>query len=194
MTRPTDIIISRMSLTNKGTGAGGANTNITGKKFEDKTDNLSVLLLAGYVKKDYYLYKSFDDKTITYVSQRGLKKYMNTMYNIDIFRNPDEAYIIDYKNGKKVIKILEKKNQRGEGSVETKLWAGPSLKREYEIVLGNNFEVQYSYTVNDFLKQSILSNKKKYEVLNIILQENDICVFFGDDEDYFELLNKWVIS
>ena len=35
-----------------------------------------------YVKKDYYLYKSFDDKTITYVSQRGLKKYMNTMYNI----------------------------------------------------------------------------------------------------------------
>ena len=119
---------------------------------------------------------------------------MNTKYNIDIFRNPDEAYIIDYKNGKKVIKILEKKNQHGEGSVETKLWAGPSLKREYEIVLGNNFEVQYSYTVNDFLKQFILSNKKKYEVLNIILQENDICVFFGDDEDYFELLNKWVIS
>ena len=149
-------------------------------------------MLAGYVKKDYYLYKSFDDKTITYVSQRGLKKYMNAMYNIDIFRNPDEAYIIEYKNGKKVIKILEKKNQSGQGSVETKLWAGPSLKREYEIILGNNFEVKYSYTVNDFLKQSILSNKKKYEILNIILQENNICVFFGDDEDYFELLNKWV--
>ena len=195
MTRPaTYIIISRMSLSNKGTGAGGANTNITGKKFEDKTDNLSVLLLAGYVKKDYYLYKSFDDKTITYLSQRGLKKYMNTMYNIDIFRNPDEAYIIEYKNGKKVIKILEKKNQNGEGSVETKLWAGPSLKREYEIIIVNNFEVQYSYTVNDFLKQCILSNKKKYEVLNIILKENDIAVFFGDDEDYFELLNKWVNS
>jgi hypothetical protein len=56
MTRPaTYITISRMSLSNKGTGAGGANTNITGKKFEDKTDNLSILLLAGYVKKDYYL-------------------------------------------------------------------------------------------------------------------------------------------
>ena len=68
---------------------------------------ICVLLLAGYVKKDYYLYKSFDDKTITYVSQRGLKKYMNTMYNIDIFRNPDEAYIIEYKNGKKVIKIYK---------------------------------------------------------------------------------------
>lgn len=38
-----------MSLSNKGTGAGGANTNITGKKFEDKTDNQSILLLAGYV-------------------------------------------------------------------------------------------------------------------------------------------------
>ncbi len=116
------------------------------------------------------------------------------MYNIDIFRNPDEAYIIEYKDGKKVIKILEKKNQNSEGSVETKLWAGPSLKREYEIILGNNFDVQYSYTVNDFLKQCILSNKKKYEVLNIILKENDIQVFFGDDEDYFELLNKWIDS
>lgn len=183
-----------MSLSNKGTGAGGANTNITGKKFEDKTDNQSILLLAGYVKKNYYLFKSFDYKTITYLTQRGLKKYMNTMYNIDIFRNPDEAYIIEYKDGKKVIKILEKKNQNSEGSVETKLWAGPSLKREYEIILGNNFDVQYSYTVNDFLKQSILSNKKKYEVLNIILKENDIQVFFGDDEDYFELLNKWIDS
>ena len=154
-----------MSLSNKGTGAGGANTNITGKKFEDKTDNISVLLFEGYVKKDYYLYKSFDDKTITYVSQRGLKKYMNMMYNIDIFRNPDEAYIIDYKNGKKVIKILEKKNQSCEGSVETKLWTGPSLKREYEIIIGNNFEVHYCYTVNDFLKQSILSNKKNMRYL-----------------------------
>lgn len=74
------------------------------------------------------------------------------------------------------------------------MWAGPSLKREYEIILGNNFDVQYSYTVNDFLKQCILSNKKKYEVLNIILKENDIQVFFGDDEDYFELLNKWIDS
>ena len=57
-----------------------------------------------------------------------------------------------------------------------------------------NLFTKHGKQVNDFLKQVILSNKKKYEVLNIILQENDICVFFGDDEDYFELLNKWVIS
>lgn len=149
-----------MSLHNKGTGAGGANTNITWKKFEDKTDNHSVLLLYGYVKKDYYLYKSFNDKTIIYILQRGLKKYMKTMYNIDIFRNPYEAYIIDYKNGKKVIKNIREKESIGEGSVETKLWVCPSLKREYELVIGNNFEVQYSYTVNDFRKKCILSNIK----------------------------------
>ncbi len=45
-----------------------------------------------------------------------------------------------------------------------------------------------------FLNNPYYLIKKKYEVLNIILQENNICVFFGDDEDYFELLNKWVIS
>lgn len=82
------------------------------------------------------------------------------MYNIDIFRNPYEAYIIDYKNGKKVIKNIREKESIGEGSVETKLWVCPSLKREYELVIGNNFEVQYSYTVNDFRKKCILSNIK----------------------------------
>jgi len=29
------------------------------------------------------------------------------------------------------IKIVEKKEQNVEGSVETKLWSSPSLKREY---------------------------------------------------------------
>lgn len=36
---------------------------------------------------------------------------MKNKYNINLFRCPDEAYIIEYTNGKKVIKILEKKNK-----------------------------------------------------------------------------------
>ena len=46
---------------NKGTGAGGSNTNLYGKKFEYKTNNESRLLLNGFVKcgnyKNYYLKK-----------------------------------------------------------------------------------------------------------------------------------------
>ena len=85
---------------------------------------------------------------------------MKNKYNIDLFRCPNEAYIIEYSSGRKVIKILEKKHQTVEGSVETKLWSGPSLKREYILVLGSDFEVFYGFCVSDFLKNKLISNEK----------------------------------
>ena len=189
-------------LINKGTGAGGANTNYYGKKFEEKTNNQQRLLEMGYTKisftknpkkeYDYYLSKTFEDKTHIFVLQNGLKIYMKKKYNIDLFRCPDEAYIIEYKSGRKVIKILEKKEQNVEGSVETKLWSGPSLKREYEIVLGAEFEVFYGFCVSNFLKNKLVSNEKKYTILNTIFNENNIAVLFGDDENYLETLDKWI--
>jgi hypothetical protein len=188
-------------IINKGTGAGGANTNYYGKKFEEKTNNQQRLLEIGYVKNsftkksqktyDYYLSKTLEDKTIVFVLQNGLKMYMKKKYNIDLFRCPDEAYIIEYNSGRKVIKILEKKEQNVEGSVETKLWAGPSLKREYELVLGADFEVFYGFSISDYLKMKLTSNEKKYTILNAILNENNISVLFGDDDNYFETLDKW---
>ena len=155
---------------NKGTGAGGANTNNYGKKFEEKTNNQQRLFDIGYTKNsftknnkkayNYYLSKTFEDKTIIFVLQNGLKTYMKNKYNIELFRCPDEAYIIEYNNGRKIIKILEKKEQNVEGSVETKLWSGPSLKREYELVLGSDFEVFYGFCVSDFLKKKLFQMKK----------------------------------
>jgi hypothetical protein len=190
------------NVNNRGTGAGGANTNYYGKKFEEKTNNEQRLLEMGYIKAsftqkpkkayDYYLLKTFETKTIVFVLQNGLKMYMKNKYNIDLFRCPDEAYIIEYTNGRKVIKILEKKEQNVEGSVETKLWSGPSLKREYELALGNEFTVFYGFCVSDFLKQKLISNDKKYTILNTIFNENNITVLFGDDENYFETFDMWL--
>ena len=190
-------------IINNGTGAGGSNTNYYGKIFEEKTNNESKLLEQGYIKKsflnnskniyDYYLEKEFEDKIIIFVLQYELKKYIKNKYNIDLFRCPDEAYIIEYKNGNKIIKILEKKEQNVNGSVETKLWSCPSLKREYELVLlENNVKIEYYLCVNNFLKNKLISNDKKYMILNIILNENDIKVLFGEDENYFILLNNWI--
>jgi len=186
---------------NKGYGAGGSNTNYYGKKFEEKTSNFKNLLLNGYTKKsfkskpkkehDYYLCKKFDDKVITYVSQIAFKKYMKIKYDIDMFRYPDEAYIIEYNQGKHYIKILEKKNQNVEGSIENKLWCGPSFKREYELVLGSKFNVEYAFCVSKFLKDKIISHNTKYVVLNTILKESDIIVLYGDDKNYFKLLELW---
>jgi hypothetical protein len=190
-------------VSNKGTGAGGANTNYYGKKFEEKTNNQQRLLDLGYIKTsfsknpknayDYYLIKTYETNTIVFVLQNGLKMYMKNKYNIDLFRCPDEAYIIEYNSGRKVIKILEKKEQNKEGSVETKLWSGPSLKREYELVLGIDFEVFYGFCVSGFLQKKLISNEQKYTILNKILYENNISVLFGDDENYFETLDRWII-
>jgi len=74
-----------------------------------------------------------------------------------------------------------------EGSVENKLWTGPSFKREYELVLGDSFKIHYGFCVNEFLKKKLISNNKKYTILN----ENNIVVLFGDDENYFETLDNW---
>ncbi len=194
---------------NKGTGAGGSNTNFYGKKFEDSTNNEKNLLNDGFSKvyfhnennksksnkskiKNFYLIKTFEDKKIIFVKQTNLKKYVKEKYNIELFRFPDEAYIIEYDNGNCHIKILEKKEQHVDGSVETKLWSGPSLKREYELVLGDKFTVYYSFCVNSFLQKKLLSEDKKYIILNKILNENNILVFFGDDNDYFDKINNWV--
>ena len=191
-------------IINKGTGAGGANTNYYGKQFEENTNNQQRLLEMGYEKKYFtqtskntqdnydYLSKTFEDKTVVNVSQEGLKKYCKNKYNIEIIRKPDEAYIIEYTNGVKVIKILEKNEQNVEGSVETKLWAGLALKREYELVLGTEFKVVYGFCVNKFLQNKFVSGDKKYMILNQILQENDIAVLFGEDENYFQTLDDWI--
>ena len=78
-------LYTQLPITNKGTGAGGANTNYYGKKFEEKTNNEQRLLEAGYIKTcitykpkktyDYVLSKTFETKTIVFVLQNGLKMY-----------------------------------------------------------------------------------------------------------------------
>lgn len=184
---------------NKGSCAGGANTNYYGKQFEDKTNNLTRLLEQGFVKHvvpnctTMFLQKETEDRTCVFVMQHGLKSYMKYKYNIVLFRCPDEAYIVESKyNRKPIVKILEKKEQNVNGSVETKLWSGPSLKREYEIVLGDKFEVHYAFCVNEFLQKKLCSSEKKYAVLKTILDENYIEVLFGDANDYFEKLDNWI--
>jgi len=190
-----------LNLAKRNTCSGGMKTNYNGKKFEEKTNNQYRLLELGFtrmnfVKKSngYYLTKSCEDKTLFFVLQNSLKTFVKEKYGIDLFRCPDEAYIIEYNGGRKNIKILEKKEQCVEGSVETKLWSGPSLKREYELVLGPEFVVNYAFCVNSFLQSKLLSAHNKYKTLNIILYENNIPVLFGEADNYFEKVNDWYNS
>ena len=185
---------------NKGSGAGGANTNKYGKSFEEKTNNEIRLLTEGFekviinkhTKYGYYLTKQFEDKKIYFVSQSGLKTFMEYKFQIGLFRCPDEAYIVEYNDGTYKILILEKKEQSVDGSVDTKLLAGIGFIEEYEEALEGKFIVKYGFCVSYFLQNKICSTEKKYLIFNKIMKKHEIPILFGDDENYFETLDTWI--
>lgn len=176
-------------IINKGTGAGGKNTNKNGKEWEQKTCNRSRLIEQGYSEhKEGYLYKKFDKYEILFLVQSQLKNYLKKELNKSIERKPDEAYIVKYNDGTITLKILEKKFQKVDGSVQDKLLGGSGIRREYEIHLGSNINVSYAFCINSYLKKKF-SNKKAWKQ---ILNENNIPVFYGEEDDYFETLDSWI--
>jgi len=187
----------KMISYNRGTGAGGSKTNHNGLKFEEKTNSVDVLLFNNYVREysggSCFYVRKFEGAKIIFTKKGDFKRFVSHFYGITSIRDPDEAYIIEYDNGEKVVKILEKKNQNVAGSVETKLWAAPSLKREFEIVFGKGFKIEYGFCLNNFYKKKINSKSEKYKILvDVILNENNIDCLFGDDDDYFDHLVKWI--
>ena len=184
---------NELQIKNRGTGAGGANTNLKGKTFEEETSNEHRLLENGFTKTKYTLEKDNISEKISYVSQGSLKKYMKEKYGKALFRNPDEAYIIEYPDGRKPhLLILEKKAQNVAGSVDTKLLAGPLFREEYELSLDNVFIVHYAFCVSSFLQTYIESDKIKWVIFNKLMEKHDIPILFGDSPDYFSTLDAWI--
>ena len=192
-----------LNIQNRGTGAGGANTNINGKTFENKTDNQSRLLSTGFIRKTipgyntkygFYLVKEISPtQTITYLTQGGLKAYFTHFFNKEMCRSPDEAYL--FKNGDTyTLKILEKKNQNIAGSVDTKLLAGRGFIDEYEFLLGEKFTVHYAFCISAFLKNGYIADCVKSKALRYINEKYGIKVLFGDDTNYYETLDAWISS
>lgn len=171
------------------------NTNVSCLAFEDKTDNSTHI--QGFTEftvlnKHFYPTKKKDSKHVVFIPKKYFKQFMLNKFNKKMFRIPDESYLIEYEDKTYSLIIVEKKNQINEGSVETKLWAAPSLKREYELFLGTKFKVQYIFCVSQFLKLKLDSENEKYKILNTILLEHQIPVFCGDDADYFETFNAYL--
>ena len=198
---------------NKGTGAGGANTNVNGKSFEMKTSNEPRLLDSGFVRKNipgvgdknktgFYLVKEMSPTTaVVYLTQGGLKAYFKHFFGKEMCRCPDEAYL--FKHGcddgaSYTLKILEKKNQNTSGSVDTKLLAGKAFIDEYTYCLGGDgetvFTVEYAFCINEFLKKDYIADTVKSKAIRFIHKKDGISVLFGDDTDYFETLDAWLFG
>jgi hypothetical protein len=127
------------------------------------------------------------------MTQNGLKSYVKHFHHKELFREPDEAYL--FRNGDKyTLRILEKKNQNGSGSVDTKLCAGQWFKDEYKECLGDGFTIEYAFCVSSYLKKEYLSDTPKFRTMRKLHAEQSISVLFGDDEDYFTTLDAWLYS
>ena len=200
--------IVESNVINRGTGAGGANTNKLGKSFEQKTENESRLLEQGFVKKiimeknkakfNYYLEKRESPvSSVVYLTQGALKLYFKSHFNVEMHRCPDEAYLFQ-KGNHYTLKVLEKKCQNVAGSVDTKLLAGNGFIRDYQKCLktasSSTFDVVYAFCISDFLKQDYMTHTPKYNNLREILAEDRIAVLFGDDEDYYQQLDAWIME
>lgn len=177
----------------------------SGKIFELKTNNENRLIEKGFIRKKinpskygYYLSLQRNDTEIIYASQNGMRLFIEQEYGKELFRYPDEAYLIRHTSNissiywKPILKILEKKSQYSLGSADTKLWSGPVLKREYEWMLGPGFEVHYAFCLNSYLFRHLCSDIPKYIFLRKVLEENNIPIFWGNSDHYFESLDEWI--
>ncbi len=179
--------------------------NINGKYYEVLTDSFNRLLKLNFDKNKivikpkfnyhYLLRKEYNDKLIEFSHQSGFKKFVKEKYNIDLFRNPDEAFIINRTTKTKIV-IVEKKFQIVTGSCDIKLWASPTLKKEYEILFKDlkNVQIEYVLSVNNWLMNKINSDATKYKILLEILKKENIIVLCGDHNNYFKQLDKIVFK
>jgi hypothetical protein len=180
-------------IINKGTGAGGANTNINGLSYEDKT-NLEELFseinidkkmgtkTIKFINYDYEFINANKSKLYKYLEQNGEKN--NTLQQAAGCKEPDEAYI---DVSRKIIFIIEKKFQQTPGSVDEKIQTGPFKKIHYSKQFPN-YTINYVYCLSDWFKRD------EYKSVLDYLQENNIPVFWGNDVEYKNNIIKFMCS
>ncbi len=190
-------------IINKGTGAGGANTNYNGLSFEEKTSIESKLEECKYIKKNIkinnrkgYYYENNNIIYYTKGSKNSFKLYFEKEFKIITYRQPDEAYLIKLDDNNYILKILEKKNQNVDGSVEDKLKTGAFNRREYELMINIHenikFKVIYYFCVSKFLQEKLESDNIKYKNIKKIMEEDTIGVLYGDEDNYQDKLSEWI--
>jgi hypothetical protein len=203
-------------INNKGLGAGGKNTNESGIPFENKTKSCIFEFLKNkkqFELSKYGLFRIFDNVKVIFCEKRCFEYAMKDLLGYKSIRKADEVlFILSYPENKvKKMVIIEKKNQNVSGSVDLKLWSGPSLLDEYYYDSKNNnvdINIDYCFIFNDYffkpemldVKNSLrnykhLSNsQKRFRFLQNQLNERNIHIMNGSDENYiyhyYEVLIK----
>lgn len=191
---------------NRGTGAGGAKTNENGKAFEKKVSLIPYLLEMRFVEKlesagkrkkkiNIWRKQTSETEAICYMEQNTLLYYWNihfkTNFNISQGKRPDAAFIF-YKNGiVDRITILESKTQNVDGSTKEKVETGDFKRYDYQKRLKCN-KIDFAFILCDYMKEWYLS--PKCELLRAYNVEKDIPCFYGEEDDFWDKLRKFIFK
>lgn len=171
---------ANMSIINKGTGAGGSNTNGNGLPYEILTDLSSEYEPNKTLKYRNYSVVQFKqcDKLFVSTNQSKFFRYMKDKIDTSIehahgCKRPDECYINEVD---KEIFIIEKKFQQTGGSVCEKIQT-PGFKLWQYSKLFPQYKIVYIYCLSDWFKEHC-----KQEL--VYLCDINIPVFWGNSDTY----------
>ena len=189
-------VVSQITRKNKGTGAGGAGTNRSGKTFENDYDICTHFKMKKtIIKRNKCLtpveFYEFEDENMPIVlKQNKFPAYLQHYHGIKKgsanYYLPDTCFI---NNKTEIIHILEMKNQQDKGTVDTKILAGANFKKLYQNYVkdyGLNHTVLYGFSLSSWFR------KEKYKDWLRLLDEDCIPYFFVDDTDYYNKIKIWV--
>ena len=164
-------------IKNKGTGAGGANTNKNGLPYENLTDlNTHIEVIKTNKNSTTIRFINYDTELEKPNGKTGLFKVLSKYLDESVekghgCRQPDECYI-NIKNKK--IYIIEKKFQQTNGSVIEKLQT-PEFKIWNYSQMFPDFTIVYVYCLSDYFKEHAKAEleylkKKKLVYFGVIVK------------------------
>lgn len=177
-----------MESLNKGSGAGGLNTNKNGLPYEKLTDlDDKIITLEKYKFSTKIIFNN-TDKVFIKTKQYNLFKYMKDEIDENITKahgckNPDECYID--KESKKIF-IIEKKFQQCSGSVCEKIQT-PDFKLWQYSRTFPNYNIIYIYCLSDWFKTNCIA---ELEYLNY----KKIKYFWGNSKTYKEDIIEFIVN
>jgi len=179
---------------NRGTGAGGSNTNKNGLNYERITDLIQYRDNIVHVKNvkfgkninDNYDILKIKNKIFYRFMKKGLKHYFHKEFDNKYKKNlePDESL---YNKSENTLYILEKKFQQVSGSVDEKIQTGPCKLFMYS-KLYPKIKIKYIYLLSDWFLQD------KYELEKEYLDLHNIKIFFPNSINYIQEFTNYIIN
>ena len=164
---------------NRGTGAGGANTNATGLAYETLTDLNDMYTRAG----DMLTFHGYTKQFKTFKKAELFRKVRRDTSVVPMHgcKQPDESFLsIDDSK----LFIIEKKFQQTSGSVCEKIQTGDAKRYNYRNMFPE-LEVHYVYCLSEWFASNC---KAELDYLS----ECGIPIFWGGDSTYKKNIVEYI--